>query len=80
MLNISDIQVDPKVKGSINYARARAAIEQVAKNRKQLRELKQIVIKHLDGVVEQGHETTQTVGGLKFHNLVKFPDGSKAKY
>lgn len=76
---LADITFDPKAKRSINYAKARAAIEQEAKNRHEQRQSKQVVIEHLGGKLEEAwHE--RTASGIKKHFRVKFPDGSIARY
>lgn len=77
MKSLTDVEIDPSVKGSINYAKARAAIEQFAKNRQEKRLCKRIVIEHLHGKVEQGKTLKN---GSRLSNLVRFEDGSVAKY
>ena len=76
--------LDPKVRGSINYAKARAAIEQQTEfNRNEIRTAKQLVIEHLGGKVEHHQDKQPGVDGFGnsiVRKSVHFPDGSKARY
>lgn len=76
--SLSDITFDPKMKGSINYAKARAAIDQIAHSRKERRDCRNVVIEHLNGKLE--HSEVKTKKGLQLHTYVKFNDGSMARY
>lgn len=82
-MNIADlanIKVDPHAKASVNYVRFRSAIEELAKNRAQKRECKQLVIQELHGVVQTQVGAKRGPGSLLSHKIVVFPDNSKAKW
>jgi hypothetical protein len=75
-------------KGSINYAKARAAIESAMESRQTKRWAKQIVIEHLGGIrfsvdqplrPGQKPKTDDAGNVIKLHS-VRFPDGSVARY
>ena len=48
---LNTIELDPKVKASVNYAKARIALESVGGSRRELRLAKKIVIDFLGGEV-----------------------------
>ena len=73
---LDGVIINPKEKGSIAYAKARAAIEQAAECRNEQRQAKQTVIEYLRGTIadrKQGKFGT-------VQKTVTFPDNSQAKY
>lgn len=73
---LKDVTIDLSARRSINYAKARAAIENVASCRKDKRAAKQAIIDHLQGTVVNGEP--DRAGMVK--KTVVFPDNSSAKY
>lgn len=47
---LNNVTLNPKIKSSVNYAKARAAIEEAGMNRRDTRACKAVVIAHLQGV------------------------------
>lgn len=75
---LDGIQLDPKDHASINYAKARCAIERNLNNRAEKRLAKQAVIEHLGGtVIHPQIEPHQT---KPLPNYVLFADKTKARY
>lgn len=74
---LDSVVLDNHLRGSINYAKARSAIELTAKNRAEKRSAKLVVIEFLQGKLHAGKELTKTTHAP---NYVVFPDNSKAKF
>lgn len=75
---LDSVVIDAKLRPSINYAKARAAIESVAKNRAEKRTAKLAVVEFLHGTLHTGKALNRT--GEHAPNYVVFPDNSKAKF
>lgn len=74
---LSTIQLDPKDKPNISYTKARFAIENICKNREDIRAAKIAMIEHLKGTINHPSTTQQARGATK---SVVFPDNSRAKF
>lgn len=75
---LDEIKLDPKDRSSINYAKARCAIERTLKNRAEKRLAKSAVIEHLGGkLIHPSLEPHQT---KPLPNYVLFADQTKARY
>lgn len=72
---LDQIQLDPKVRASINYAKARCAIEEHMPNRAAKRTAKLAVVEFLNGSVQHADPKAHIMC-----NCVVFPDNSKAKF
>jgi hypothetical protein len=75
---LDSIILDPKQRGSINYAKARIAIEESIPNRRDKRLAKLAVVEHLGGVLMH----PKAVFPMKTPppNFVQFGDSSKARF
>lgn len=74
---LDHVILDEHAKPSINYAKARSAIEETAKNRSEKRAAKLVVIEFLHGTLNKGKTLFD---GTHAPNYVVFPDNSKAKF
>lgn len=75
---LDTIVIDPKARCNTNYVKARYAIEDAFKSRSDKRSAKQVIIDALHGtIVHKPHTANVTVVS---HNVVAFPDGSRAQY
>lgn len=63
---LDSIQINPKARKSVEYAKARTAIDDNSTCRKERRQLKVLVAEHLGGKIAEGE--------------VVFPDDSKARF
>lgn len=73
---LAGIEIDAAGRKSIAYVKARCAIEAMAKSRADKRLCKQAVIEHLGGRIRH----LPAKRGQEHHNVVVFPDNSKARY
>ncbi len=78
LVKLDSIQIDPKAHASINYAKARCAIEEVFPVRAEKRLAKMTIIEHLHGQVM--HPPKQTHQKSPLPNYVQFPDNTKARF
>ena len=74
---LNAVVFDPKAHASVNYAKARLAIEPVAKNRAEKRRAKMIVVEHFGGKVVHADPDPKKPR-LKASIFVEFPDNSRA--
>lgn len=75
---LDKITFDPKARASINYVKARIAIEAAYPNRKIRRSAKLVVIEHLNGQLVHPKVTPPQKTPLP--NFVLFEDSSKARF
>lgn len=74
---LDNIQIDPKARASINYAKARCAIEANLKCRKDKRAAKMVLVEHLGGTIIHPEQKS----GLKpLPNYVLFADKTQARF
>lgn len=80
---LNSVNLDAKVRASVNYAHAREAINSSIGSRKERRRLKMAVIEHLQGKVvsvKGNGRHTDKFGNVLARVSVHFPDGSKAVF
>lgn len=84
MLNVTfeQIELDPTVRASVNYAKARETINAELKTRRERRAAKMVVIEHLKGelVSTPSDDKFDDFGNALARVSVHFPDGSKAVF
>jgi hypothetical protein len=76
-MNMNDVVLDSNQASNINYVRARMAIEETAKSRRELRDSKMVVIEHLGGAIKHPSAIELRKGATK---QVVFNDGTKARF
>lgn len=74
---LDSIILDPKARASINYAKARCAIESNLPNRAEKRLAKLTVIEHLGGTVIHPQQQPHS---KPLPNYVLFADNTKARF
>lgn len=75
---LDTIQLDPKARASINYAKAREAIQVAFPNRAEKRRAKLIVVEALHGTLI--HPKASHPSRTPPPNYVQFDDHSKARF
>ncbi|UCR75340.1 hypothetical protein vBAfQDWS535_50 [Alcaligenes phage vB_Af_QDWS535] len=85
MLNVTfeQIELDPSVRASINYAKARETINTELKTRRERRAAKMVVIQYLEGELvstDSAKPQYDDFGNLLKRVSVHFKDGSKAVF
>lgn len=71
---LNNIQLDAKVHSSVNYAKARTAIDAACQCRKERRAARMVVIQFLQGKIEHGR--INSTGRVK--KTIVFPDQTTA--
>lgn len=77
-VSLDSIVLDPKARSSINYAKARMAIEAAYPKRAERRAAKLAVVQHLGGTIV--HPKAIPPQKTPLPNFVQFDDSSKARF
>lgn len=77
---LNSIQLDSKARASINYAKARCAIESALPCRKAKRAAKLAVVEHLNGTLIHPPKSTSKDPSKSLPNYVLFADNTKARF
>lgn len=73
---LATVELNTNDRASVNYAKARKAINQFCENRAEKRRAKFEIISYLHGILVKGKQHL----GHNFSNYVVFEDGSKAVF